>query len=350
MNNDKTENELYDIIKNGINKDMSDDEVMRVIKYVMKTLPTYNMMKGTSKAIEMVLKMFSLSCKIVNLWHSNNKDSNWDKRTFIEEPSLPTFTNYYLTSRFNIEVYYSNLSFTEFTKNVDLFIKLIDSVKPVTRILNQISYIIDELREYNFYDCKQIITDELQEETITFTDFYTGETPFKLMSTNSCFVPAVDTNGNPVYGLLLNLANAPYKNFEITGGNYINSNNINIEIDGIYRTLVQACSGIKPEYTYYIDNLANLLNTEVTLPVNENNKLNIEVTDSGIKLIGGDASTGTALTKINELCTVIPMLTKILKDSYNTENVIVSSGSIPKPSYMKLKVNHIKNTYSFGEV
>ena len=348
----ETDNELYDIIKNGINKDMSDDEVMRVIKYVMKTLPTYNRIKGTTNAIEMVMKMFSLSCKIINLWHStSNNPADIKSTVFVEEQSLPSFTNYYLTSRFNVEVYYSNLSFTEFTKNVDLFVRLIDSVKPITRILNQISYIVDELREYNFYDCKQIITDELQEETIAFSDFSLGkETPFRIMPASFCFVPSIDSDNNSVYGLLMNLANAPYKNFELTGGNSLTSNNIYICIDGTSKTLAQAISGVKPEYTYYTDNLSNLLNREKSLTINENNKLDVEVMDSGIKLMGGDTSTSTALTEINNLCTVIPMLTKIFKDSYNTENVIVSSTNIARPSYLELKVNHIKNTYSFGEV
>jgi len=362
MNNmSETDNELYDILKNGINKDMSDDEVMRVIKYVMKTLPTYNKIKGTSNAIEMILKMFSLSCKIINLWHTTKREENGKdlihSKAFVEEIAIDDFTEYYLTSRFNVEVYFSELSFVEFTKNVNLFVRLIDSVKPVTRILNQISYVVDELRECYFCDCKQIIADELQEETITFTDSRRGTvTPFRNMNDNTCYVPAIDTDDNSVYGLLTNLADAPYKNFELLGGNELTLQNITVDIDGVSKTLIEACTEVKAEYMSYVLNLPGILSkeTKITVTSDKAAKMKFNIMEGGIKISIGDtdgmADIATALDNINIRCTIIPTLTKIFKDSYNTNNVVVACTDIANPSYMKLKVKHIENTYSFGAV
>ncbi len=350
MNNvDETENEFYDVIKGGINQDMSDDEVMRVIKYVMKTLPTYNKIKGTSSAIEMVLKMFSLSCQIINLWHSTKDDPY--SGDFQEETAVESFTEMYLTSRFNVEVYYSNLSFVEFTKNVSLFVKLIDSVKPVTRILNQISYIVSENKDYNFYDCKQIVENTFNAETIFFVDSAFGTiSPFRKMC-DGFFIPSTDQNGNNVYTMLLNLANAPYKNFTLTVSNYITKNNLYIEVNGEEKTLDTII--VKNEYEWYVSNLQTYFDNEYLIEIkSEDDKLTYDVTESGI-VLKAKPNSGKMMTDLinaNNSCSIIPTLTKILKDSYNTSNVIVRCTGEEYPTTVQLDINHAKNTYSFGEV
>ena len=348
---DETDNEMYDIIKNGINKDMSDDEVMRVIKYMMKNLPTYNKIKGTSSAIEMILKMFSLSCKIINLWHTTDTDS-WDKNEFQEETAIEDFTDLYLTSKFNVEVYYSNLSFTEFTKNVTLFVKLIDSVKPVTKILNQISYIVAETKDYHFYDCKQIVENTFIPDTIEFTDSAFGtKTSFRKM-TDGFFIPSTDSDGNSVYALLLNLVNAPYKCFSLTASNEITENNLYIEIDSVQKSLSDLASK-NDEYQSYISNLPTYLSKSYPIEVNiGDDKLEYDTKESGILLKAkpNSGSITTDLMNANISTSIIPTLTNILKKRYNTSNVIVRCTGIEHPTTVELNVNHAKNTYSFGEV
>lgn len=350
---DETENELYDIIKNGINNDMSDDDVSRVIKYVMKSLPSYNKMKGTSSATEMILKMFSLSCKIINLWHSTKGDPY--SGDFQEEPAIESFTEMYLTSRFNVEVYYSNLSFTEFTKNVALFVKLIESVKPVTRILNQISYIVDELKEYNFYDCKQILENALESTTIIFTDSdYGMVSPFRRID-NGFYVPSTDEDGNSAYTMLLNLVNAPYKSFSLTVSNVLTASNLYIEVDNEQKTLADIIAKCeRTKYSSYASNLSTYLSGSYSIDIASgmnDDTLNYDATESGIVLkIIKDSGVSTSIRNASVVSSIISTLTRILKDVYNTNNVIVRCTGTENPTTVELSINHAKNTYSFGDV
>ena len=362
-NTNKTENELYNIVKNGINKDMSDDEVIRVIKYVMKNLPVYNQIKGTSNAIEMVLKMFSISCKIINLWYTTDADKR-DDADFVEEQAIENFSNMYLTSKFNVEVYYSNLSFTEFTKNVALFVKLINNVKPVTRILNQISYIIDEFKEYKFYDCMQLTENAFTSETITFKDSNFGTiTPFK-NNDGHFYIPSVDENGNNVYATLLNMINTPHKNFTLTVSNQLTENNLYISIDGSQTTLndiLNKISYVKKNrnkttmsgYESYINGLSTYLTNTFNIVISNANSDNVEcnASETGVTvrdLLGTELS--TSIRNSNILCSVISTLTSIIKDVYETDNVIIRCTGIEHPTTVQLSINHAKNTYSFGEV
>lgn len=351
---DVTDNELYDIIKNGINKDMTDDEVIRVIKYVMKTLPTYNKIKGTAEAIEMVMKMFSLSCQIINLWHTTDvKDK--DKAIFFEETALKSLNDYYLTSRFNVDVYYSNLSFVEFTKNVGLFIKLIESVKPITRILNQISFIVDEFKQYNFYDCMKIIDAPIFLDTITFTDSDFGmKSPFKKFE-RIFFVPSVDTNGDNAYSMLLNLVNAPNKNFELTVENLITENNLYIEVDGVQKTLAEL-KRLNDDLSSYIRDLPGYLSNSVTIKVDaifDANKLIYNAYESGITITTNryvPSDFYTQLSNAYNYSTIIPKLTELIKRERHAKNVIVKCTGIEHPTIVTLTVNRAFNTHSFMRI
>lgn len=116
----------------------SETEVMNMVKYALKNLPLYNQLKGTEKGITLALKMFSFSAKLIPLWvkMDNPIDEN---PTFIEEDTLRDFTNMFMTSRFNVKIN-SKADFETFNENIEGLIRLIRSIKPITKILNLIKY------------------------------------------------------------------------------------------------------------------------------------------------------------------------------------------------------------------
>lgn len=118
-----------------------EQEVYANIKYVLENLPDYNKFKGTNIGVFGTLKMFSLSCKIINLWVKKENPIE-ENPNFIEETSIKDFTDLFQTSRFAIDVN-SNVSFKSINDNIKYFIEIIKSIKPITKILDSIKYTIN---------------------------------------------------------------------------------------------------------------------------------------------------------------------------------------------------------------
>ena len=116
----------------------SETEVMNMVKYALKNLPLYNQLKGTEKGITLALKMFSFSAKLIPLWVKMDNPIE-ENPTFIEEDTLRDFTNMFMTSRFNVKIN-SKADFETFNENIEGLIRLIRSIKPITKILNLIKY------------------------------------------------------------------------------------------------------------------------------------------------------------------------------------------------------------------
>lgn len=116
----------------------SETEVMNMVKYALKNLPLYNQLKGTEKGITLALKMFSFSAKLIPLWVKMDNPIE-ENPTFIEEDTLRDFTNMFMTSRFNVKIT-SKADFETFNENIEGLIRLIRSIKPITKILNLIKY------------------------------------------------------------------------------------------------------------------------------------------------------------------------------------------------------------------
>ena len=116
----------------------SETEVMNMVKYALKNLPLYNQLKGTEKGITLALKMFSFSAKLIPLWVKMENPIE-ENPTFIEEDTLRDFTNMFMTSRFNVKIN-SKADFETFNENIEGLIRLIRSIKPITKILNLIKY------------------------------------------------------------------------------------------------------------------------------------------------------------------------------------------------------------------
>ena len=119
----------------------SESDVLDIVKYALKNLPMYNQLKGTDKGMILALRMFSYVCKLIPLWVRMSPQVE-EYPNFYEEDRLYSFTGYFLTSRFNMEFDATNCGFKEFNDNLDALIKFINSIKPITKILNLIKYTV----------------------------------------------------------------------------------------------------------------------------------------------------------------------------------------------------------------
>lgn len=124
-------------------------ETVDLIKYVFEQLPAYNRYKGTNTGMEMAVKMFGFVCKTVNLWVNRENPIEKDPE-FVEENSLDTYKDVFQTSRFDLEFNQERMNYTNFITNVDSFVDLIKSIKPINQILNKIKYIIKSDQKIKF--------------------------------------------------------------------------------------------------------------------------------------------------------------------------------------------------------
>lgn len=131
-------------------------ETFDIIKYVLEELPAYNRYKGTNTGITMAIRMFGFACQVINVWVRRDVEIEKDPN-FIEEDRLYSYEEYFMTSRFDLELKADNNKFKTFCENIDMFIDLIKSIKPITKILNLIKYtIIHELDVNLVYDIDEI--------------------------------------------------------------------------------------------------------------------------------------------------------------------------------------------------
>lgn len=145
------------------------EETFGIVKYVLEQLPNYNQYKGTNTGIQMAIKMFGFTCKIINMWVQKEIPME-ENPVFYEEDRLYSMNDYFMTSRFNIELNPNNNLFENFVNNIDVFMKLIKSIKPITKILNDIKYTVYIEKDLNLiYDLNSIEDDVSKELTYTLT-------------------------------------------------------------------------------------------------------------------------------------------------------------------------------------
>jgi hypothetical protein len=144
-------------------------ETFEIIKYVLEQLPAYNRYKGTDMGITYAIKMFGFAAKVINLWTRIDFpiDSN---PVFHEEDSLYSYDGFFMTSRFNLELNSSNNTFQTFCDNIDMFIDLVKSIKPITKILNLIKYVIPIDKNINLiYSLDEVTDDNSKDIEYTMT-------------------------------------------------------------------------------------------------------------------------------------------------------------------------------------
>lgn len=132
----------------GVINSRTEDDVIDILKYALKNLPMYNQLKGSEKGMVFAMKMFSLSCKVINLWCKSGPEVE-EHPDFVEEDRMFDFTSHFLTSRFNLEFNSLNVDFPTFNDNLEVFVRFIKSIKPIVRILNLIKYTI--IFEYDLH-------------------------------------------------------------------------------------------------------------------------------------------------------------------------------------------------------
>ena len=133
-------------------------EAIALIKYLYKNMPTYNQIKGTYMGIQYVMNMLGLCSSITEIWSDKTQntlknfadesgliraDELNDVRKRIDELGTAKVKNYFLTSRFDIDfVNVKNQSYSDFIRQSELIIQVVNQIKPVTRALRKLYYII----------------------------------------------------------------------------------------------------------------------------------------------------------------------------------------------------------------
>jgi hypothetical protein len=135
----------------------------------LEELPAYNRYKGTNTGMALAIQMFGFTCKIINVWvHRQNEIEKTPD--FVEENRLYSVEDYFMTSRFDLEVGGKNNTFRTFCDNIDMFIDLIKSIKPITKILNYIKYTLySEVNANLVYDLDELNDENAHELTYDFT-------------------------------------------------------------------------------------------------------------------------------------------------------------------------------------
>ena len=133
------------------------DEAYRLLRSIYKFIPYYNQIKGTYLGIQFILNTMGLCSSIVELWAAPNNITNFSEnaeyyredeinaaRRFIEDVAMhATVKDYYLTSTFDVDLSsQAGISFKEFNGMAKTIITVINEVRPVTRCLRKLYYLL----------------------------------------------------------------------------------------------------------------------------------------------------------------------------------------------------------------
>ena len=131
-------------------------EAYDMIRSIYKFIPYYNQIKGTYLGMQFMLNMMGLCASITELWAPRDDIKNFSKdatffredeiyavRRFVDEIGKAQVNNYYLTSRFDVDInYQAGITLTEFNGMASTIIDVILTIKPVTRCLRKLYYIL----------------------------------------------------------------------------------------------------------------------------------------------------------------------------------------------------------------
>jgi len=157
-----------------------ENDVYNLLKYVLENLPEYNKYKGTYDGIQMALKMFGFSCKIINLWVKKDPEIEEDP-IFIKEDDLPSgeWSKYFMSSRFDIDVNpEGSFNFLLLAKNFEVVVKLVKSIKPITKILNKVRYKLEDSLDTKIIYRVPVIENELKMKYTITWKLYENNTDF----------------------------------------------------------------------------------------------------------------------------------------------------------------------------
>ena len=144
-------------------------EAYELIRTIYKFIPTYNQIKGTYLGIQFVLNTMGLCTKITELWRNRigvdnfatdgtlyREDELGAVRRFVQDIGKykAAVNDYYLTSRFDVDLIANKgISFYEFNGMAKTIIEVINDMRPVTRCLRRLFFIIlvNTDIHYNYY-------------------------------------------------------------------------------------------------------------------------------------------------------------------------------------------------------
>lgn len=131
-------------------------EAYDLIRSIYKFIPYYNQIKGTYLGMQFILNMMGLCANITELWAPRTglenfsddttffrEDEIFATRRFIENIGKSEVKNYFLTSRFDVDINYkTGISLAEFNGMASTIIDVIMKIRPVTRCLRRLYYLL----------------------------------------------------------------------------------------------------------------------------------------------------------------------------------------------------------------
>lgn len=133
------------------------DEAYKLVRYLYKNMPTYNQLKGTYAGMQYILNLMGLCTSITELWSTRDPDSLTHfkvgtlyradylnaVRQRINEWGNAKVEDFFLTSRFDIDMAaQKNITFKMFNGMAETVIDTVMQMKPVTRCLRRLYYIL----------------------------------------------------------------------------------------------------------------------------------------------------------------------------------------------------------------
>ena len=193
-------------------------EAYDLIRSIYKFIPYYNQIKGTYLGMQFILNMMGLCATITELWAPRTNLENFSDdatffredeifatRRFIEDVGKSNVKDYFLTSRFDVDINYkTGISLAEFNGMANTIIDVIMKIRPVTRCLRRLYYLLiintdihfNYLLENSGYDADELNDFGVEKKVFNYiwnitgnpqaykTDFNTG-----LNQLNRIFVP-----------------------------------------------------------------------------------------------------------------------------------------------------------------
>ena len=160
-----TEDTDTEVLKNYVFRDITGLELNSFIKDIYKNIPYYNQMAGTYRGIKFILNQIGLCVKLAEVWSTREITDNFEhEETFAREDELNAerynFTpgqlsdigRYYLTSRFDVDVMDTGLTFREFNELSYNIVKLVLKVKPIHRVLRKLAFVHVTNTDIHFQD------------------------------------------------------------------------------------------------------------------------------------------------------------------------------------------------------
>lgn len=154
-----------EVLKNYVFRDITGLELNSFIKDIYKNIPYYNQMAGTYRGIKFILNQIGLCVKLVEIWSSREITDNFEhEESFAREDELNAerynsnlgklsdIGRYYLTSRFDVDIMDTGLTFREFNELSYNIVKLVLKIKPIHRVLRKLAYVFVENTDIHFQD------------------------------------------------------------------------------------------------------------------------------------------------------------------------------------------------------